>query len=117
MHLLIVDNDATATYVFERHFKNQGYTVSVAHTSETAFVLSQTEPIDLIVSDFRMPDMNGLELIRLMRKKKENLPALLWTGFIEHETLKNNQLGVEVVAKSNGLPVLLRRVEELLGAA
>ena len=111
-HVLIVDNELAITYVFERYFRHRGYQVSVANDGETAFVLSQRLPLSLLITDFRMPDINGLALIELIRKKKPGLPAILVSAFASE--IHTADPSIHVLSKPVELTRLLALANELV---
>lgn len=76
-HVLVVDDEEAIVYVFERYLSIAGHRVSVALSGEDAVRIFQDSPADVLVTDFRMPGMNGIELIAELRALSPTLPALL----------------------------------------
>lgn len=76
-HILVVDDEEAITYIFERYLSIAGYRVSTANRGADALGVFKTAPIDLLITDFRMPGMNGVELIERLRALAPGLPALL----------------------------------------
>jgi two-component system cell cycle sensor histidine kinase/response regulator CckA len=83
-HILVVDDEAMITEVSRCFLESLNYYVTVAHSPEQALVEFNKNPASFaaIVTDFNMPHMNGLELLRRLRAIRPNLPALLCTGYI-----------------------------------
>ena len=82
MHLLCVDDDAnfldlTATYL-RRHLP--AATIHTATRVDDARELVETEPIDCVVSDYEMPDQDGLAFLQTVRDTHSDLPFILFTG-------------------------------------
>jgi DNA-binding NtrC family response regulator len=72
------------TEITRCYLESLGYRVTIANSPEQALEEFLKDPSDfaLLLTDFNMPHMNGLELLRRMRATRSDLPALLCTGFI-----------------------------------
>lgn len=60
--------------------ENSGFAVDTAPSAQAALALVTTQKYDAIVSDFLMPDMDGIEFLRYIRSHAGNLPVILFTG-------------------------------------
>lgn len=67
MHILLVDDESVARRLFEKKLTNWGYTVYVAENGILAWNILSSTWIDMVVTDWMMPEMNGLELCRKIR--------------------------------------------------
>ena len=67
MHVLAVEDAKIPLRVLESNIKECGYTVSLARSGMEAWKVLKTIPIDMVVTDWIMPEMNGLELCRKIR--------------------------------------------------
>jgi CheY-like chemotaxis protein len=76
-HILVVDDEETVRYVFERYLRMAGYRVSAAAGGLEALASHQFDPADLVITDFKMPGMNGEELLRRLRGLDADLPAVM----------------------------------------
>src|SRR5262249_32422705 len=83
---------------------------------EEAFEAYSKGEFDLLVTDFKMPRMNGIELIRRIRPLQPKLPVILLSGFVDALGLDEKSTGADVViAKgSHEIPHLLRSAARLL---
>lgn len=79
--LLIVDDDEQILNILARLLTDEGYQVSTASDPLTALDLLRASPFDLLITDYRMPEMTGLELIRDARLLRPDLAAILISGF------------------------------------
>jgi two-component system chemotaxis response regulator CheY len=70
---LVVDDSRAVRMVLSRILKELGYAVSEAANGREALALLEREPgaVSLVLADWNMPEMNGLELLRALRKKPE----------------------------------------------
>src|SRR5262245_23223597 len=69
MHVLAVDDDSTSLDILAEHLTHFGYQVSTASNGREAFDLIRTGRFRLVISDWQMPEMNGLELCREVRRR------------------------------------------------
>jgi CheY-like chemotaxis protein len=76
-HILIVDDEEAVRYVFERYLSMVGYRVSGAASGVDALRLHAVDRADLVVTDYRMPGMNGAELMTRLRAVDAALPGIL----------------------------------------
>ncbi len=76
--ILIVEDEAPIAHVLSVWLRQHGYTVALARNGQEALELLSTTAVDLIVSDMNMPVMDGLTLVRTLRKERGlSLPFLL----------------------------------------
>jgi CheY-like chemotaxis protein len=74
---LVVDDEEAVGYVFERYLAIKGYRVTVACSGEQALEAYQADTPDLVITDYKMPGMNGDELLRRLRALDPGLPAVM----------------------------------------
>ena len=80
-HILVVDDEPVLADACKQYFEHFGYKVTVAYDGQAALDLHKTQPVDALITDFRMPRMNGQELLKQMRQIKPTLPAIMVSGF------------------------------------
>ena len=81
--ILIVDDEQTVCTMLHRLFKGRGYTPVEAESAEQALgVVSRTQ-VDLVITDLKMPGMNGLELAQKLLEQDPDRPVLLMTAFAD----------------------------------
>ena len=99
--ILVVDDEAMITEVSRCFLESLNYVVTVAHSPEQALVEFMKDPKSFagLVTDFNMPHMNGLELLRRLRAIRPELPALLCTGYVGSAATENEatDLGVKEI--------------------
>jgi DNA-binding NtrC family response regulator len=82
--IFVVDDDDGSREAMTRTLERVGYEVHGFPSAEDALaVLESDEPVDVVVSDVRMPGMDGYELLRHVRAVRPDLPFLLVTAFSE----------------------------------
>jgi len=80
-HVLVVDDEEAITYIFRRYLEAAGYRVSTAQDGVEALALFDTEEVDALVTDARMPRMNGQELIAQLRPRHPGLPIAVVSAY------------------------------------
>lgn len=81
MKLLVVDDDKVTRELLREYFEREGYSVEQAASAEQAKEMVATTPFPLVLSDIRMLDMDGLELLSFIKKQNSNSVVILMTGF------------------------------------
>ncbi len=84
--VLVVDDNRDHSQALAKIFERAGYRVRTADDGQDAFRLLTERPFDLIVTDLRMPRMNGLDLLRNIRAMSPRVPVLIVTAFGEWTT-------------------------------
>ncbi len=81
--LLIVDDDPGQRGLLDSFLKSQGFATTAVASGEQALEVLRTQPIDMMISDVRMPGLSGLETLRRARQEHAVLPVLLVTAFAD----------------------------------
>jgi CheY-like chemotaxis protein len=117
-HILLVDDNPDGLLVRRALLEELGYTVEVAENGEKGFALFQTSNFDVVVTDYRMPKMNGVEMIACIRRSDPHARVVLLSGFVEPLGLTAENTGADsVISKSANEPGhLARAVKRLLNA-
>jgi nitrogen regulation protein NR(I) len=84
--VLIVDDEKNILLTLKRALELEDYKVEVAGGGQLALEALAAKPIDLVLSDVRMPDMDGLDLLRRMHEIRPELPVLMMSGHGTIET-------------------------------
>jgi two-component system response regulator MprA len=79
-HILIVDDDPRVTDLVRRILAYEGYSVAIASSGNDALTRTLERPPDLIVLDFMLPGIDGLEVVRRLRAAGDNVPILMLTA-------------------------------------
>lgn len=119
--ILVADDEAHILHVVSMKLRNAGFEVVTAEDGEEAYELCSTEKPDLLITDYQMPLMTGLELCTLLRSQDatRDIPAMMLTarGFdIEPEEMEAARISA-VLAKPFSPREVLSRVHELLSPA
>jgi two-component system, OmpR family, alkaline phosphatase synthesis response regulator PhoP len=79
-HVLIIDDESGLRHTMAQVLQRAGYEVTTAANGKEGFELVKEHPFDLLYLDIRMPDMNGLELLKTIHGKLPDLPVVLVTA-------------------------------------
>ena len=114
--ILIVDDNHLGLLARKAVLEELGHSVTIANAPHEALDQFTNHLFDLVVTDFRMPKMNGLELIGRLRKLNPAIPVILISGFTDALGLDEETTGANVVIQksSNEVPQLIRAVARLL---
>jgi len=111
MKILVVDDERQITRVLRTSLQSSGYEVTVANNGSEAFELFKSSSPDLIITDLAMPEMDGIELTRAIRRISE-VPIIV-LSVREQETMKVAALDEgadDYITKPFSMPELLARV-------
>lgn len=119
-HVLIVDDDADIREVVDLIFREDGFTTSTCSTAKAALSILQSQHVDLLVTDLRLPGGNGGGLIRHIAALSEPRPKVILltamrAGGPPGELAELHALGGRVVNKPFDVEVLLVAARELTG--
>ncbi|NMC64052.1 MAG: response regulator [SAR324 cluster bacterium] len=80
--ILLVDDDSDHLVLFSMFLEKEGYEVVCAESAEEALALLRDHTVDIVVSDVLMPEMNGIEFLRLLRNsaKYSEIPVIFLTA-------------------------------------
>ncbi|MBM7868286.1 response regulator [Heliobacterium gestii] len=83
--ILIVDDERAILSALQRALRGREFTVVTAEDGQAALEIFAREPVDLIVSDMRMPKGNGCELLRIVKKQYPATLRVIMSGYFEDE--------------------------------
>src|ERR1700730_14480040 len=86
--LLIVDDELGMRQFLTHLLQREGHTVRVAESGRRALELLREESADLIISDVKMPDMGGIDLLRAARELLPEVEVIMMTAFARVETAR-----------------------------
>src|SRR6476660_1795878 len=87
-NILIVDDEQSYRQLLSLVFEEQGNTIRTAMNGRQALELLAAEPSDVIISDVKMPDMDGIEMLKAVRETLPDVGVILMTAFASVETAR-----------------------------
>jgi CheY-like chemotaxis protein len=116
--VLVVDDEPSVLFALSESLsdRRRGVRVVTAANGVEAVAVLEAERVDLVLTDLRMPDMDGFELLTFLRRNYAELPVILMTALGSAETA--TRLGaagsLECLTKPFQLPELKRKIAEML---
>ncbi len=107
--ILIVDDEVDVLELMHELFENRGYEPLTATNGVEALKIVREEEPDMVISDIRMPDMDGMELLEVLSKNYPNIPVIMVTA---HGTIETAVEAIKMGAKDYILKPL--RLDEIL---
>jgi CheY-like chemotaxis protein len=93
-NILVVDDEPGIRTMVQFELSSQGHNIFTADSGVRALEVIRESPVDLIITDMRMPVMDGLDMLVQVRKTHPQVPVILMTGFVEDRVQKVVELGV-----------------------
>ena len=117
--ILLVEDDPDIYRLLALHLTPPDYALEVWDTGIEAFVQASARQYDLLLLDIMLPDMDGLEVCRAVRRKDEHVPIIMLTGRCdEADKVAAFEIGADdYITKPFGLQELLARVKAVLRRA
>ena len=85
--VLLVDDDAIVRVTLAEQLADEGYAIlTAANGAEALLLLDAGEAVDLMITDYSMPGIDGLALIKEAQQRRPALAAILLTGFVTNAT-------------------------------
>lgn len=114
--ILLVDGNPSGLAARKTVLEEQGHKVWVASNSTDAFDQFSSHKFDLVVTDHKMPRMDGLGLIKKIQALSPSTPIVLLSGFVDALGLNEYTTGASAVIQksSHEVPHLVRAVARLL---
>lgn len=116
-HLLIVDDDLTLAIMLRTWLSKQGFEVETASSVKAAGKkLLEDGPFDLVLSDLRLPDEDGLFLLQWMKQKQVSTPVIIMTSYAEVQNAVEamKQGAADYIAKPVHHEFLLQKIQEVI---
>ena len=114
--ILIVEDSEDLAFGLRNNLEFEGYKVLVTHDGKTGLDWAIKKVLDLVILDLTLPELDGLEVLENLRKRKQKLPVLVLTARQEEiEKVRGLKSGADDYGtKPFGILELLARVEALL---
>src|SRR3990172_11653066 len=84
--VLVVDDEEDALNACSQILRKEGYEVAIAGSAPRGLELARSRPFDLAVLDIKMPKMDGIELLRMLKRVDPELAVVMITGYATVET-------------------------------
>ena len=117
MRILVVEDELELLHDIARGLRKQGYAVDEANQGAAGYQMAVDESYDIVILDLNLPQMSGLEILKLLKEEKPYLPVLILSANSQLETKLNGfSLGAsDYVTKPFHFAELEARIRVLLG--
>src|SRR3954453_14434807 len=112
--ILVVDDERSMRELLAIVLRREGYDVLLAENGRSAVSLLEREPVDLLISDIKMPDLSGVDVLRAAKKIDQDILGIMITAFASTETaVEAMRLGAcDYLSKPFDIDLLKMKVRE-----
>ncbi len=112
--ILLVDDEESIHIVYREEFEDEGFEVISAQDGTEGLKKFTTEEPDIVILDIHMPGLNGIEVLRQMKKINPTVPVILSSAYQEYKRDLGSWASDEYVVKSGNLDSLKEAVYRFL---
>jgi CheY-like chemotaxis protein len=118
LRILLIDDNRQGLMARKSILEEQGYSITTACSGEDGIELFVGGAFDLVVTDYKMPNMSGTEVIARIKSECPGKPVVLISGMVDALGLNEENTGADIVLakSSNEVSHLIRAVNRLLRA-
>jgi CheY-like chemotaxis protein len=113
--ILVVDDEEDIRLLYQEELREVGYRVNVAADGAEALRMVKQSRPDLMTIDIKMPEMDGIELLRRVREIHRDLPIIICTAYGHFRQDFGTWASDAYLTKSSDLMELKEKIRELLG--
>lgn len=119
LNILVVDDEQIVLDSIKKHLKKDNFTIHSVLSAQAGLDTIGRESIDIVLTDLMMPDIDGLEFMKLAKEQKPHIPIIMITGYATINTaLQATQLGAfDYIAKpftKTELKSVIKRASEMV---
>ena len=85
--ILVIDDEQSMLEVLSEMLSREGYDVTTTSSSEEAVELAQRRRVDLVISDLKMEPVDGIELLRRLKRVDPEIVVIVMTAYASYETV------------------------------
>jgi len=122
--VLVIDDDKDFSFILKTSIQKWGYEPLITHTAKEGLsAAGQNKDIGIMIIDYKLPDLDGISLLKDLRKTGNKTPAVILTAFPGNKIFRNtDELSIrKVILKlrigTETLNILKSTIEEVLAAS
>jgi DNA-binding NtrC family response regulator len=115
-HVLAIDDEPGIRDMLASLLVMEGYDVATAESGSDAVAVAQQQRFDVVITDYSMPGMDGLETLRALKAIDPELAVIIATGYASEDTLRSCRAGgaYDTIRKPYEVDDLLQAIERAL---
>ena len=113
MKILVVDDEKNILRLYQAELEDEGYNVVTANSGREGLEVFERENPDIVTLDILMPDMDGIQVLRLMKEKRPNVPIIMLTAYDYRDDF-SVWVSDAYVVKSSDLTNLKATIKQLI---
>jgi two-component system response regulator PilR (NtrC family) len=112
--ILVVDDERSMRELLAIVLRREGYDVLLAENGKSAIAILEKEPVDILISDIKMPDLSGVDVLRAAKRIDQDILGIMITAFASTETaVEAMRLGAcDYLSKPFDVDLLRMKVRE-----
>lgn len=116
VYILLVEDDCISQKLIKHILINKGYNVDIACNGNEALLFLESKSYDIILTDINMPEMDGFQLVQMIKSKNINTPIIALTAAsMKEDKEKCLKLGMDdYISKPIGANILYEKIKKLL---
>ena len=116
--ILILDDNLTICLMLRSWLQKEGYDVEIASSGKEALQLIRTTPFDMVLSDIRMPEIDGFEFLSIIKRYDSDILVIMMTSYADIESaVESLKLGaVDYIPKPIDPDILFAKIKEAFEA-
>ncbi|MEE9258082.1 MAG: response regulator [Nitrospinaceae bacterium] len=114
--ILVVDDEENIRLLYKEELQDEGYQVCVAASAEEAMQKIENEKPDIITLDIKMPGMDGIEFMRVLKENNKDIPVILCSAYGRYKQDFRVWASNAYVVKSADLSELKLTIQEVLAS-
>jgi CheY-like chemotaxis protein len=113
--ILVIDDEPSICLTFKHLLEDEGYHVQVADNGKSGMKIVHTWNPDMVITDLMMPEQDGLDTIREIRKDNPDLPIIAMSALANHGDVESSMVAGAFcyVSKPVDIATLLKMIEDL----
>ncbi len=112
--ILIVEDEGSLCLLYREELEKEGYAVTTARDAAAGLEALEKAPFDLIITDIRLPEKNGLDFIRIVLERWKDIPIIINSAYESYKQDFLSWAADDYVVKSGSLEELKGKVRDLL---
>lgn len=115
MKILIVDDESTIADILVESFEDEGIDAKALYSGNQAIKYLQNNQVDLVLSDIKMPDGTGIDLLESLIQSQKETSLMFMTGYSEFSSIELVEKGaIKVFTKPIDFDLVIDEIVEFL---